>query len=143
MRLTPYRVDDRLLLDGHQVIPLQEAQELMVRFRERETAAQVASSRSDGAERAQYIVTTPVFIVAKAVAVQVRRPDLVPRGRAHPWAPVPTPPVSRLADACRRAGVSVPTPRVRPTVRRRTGGEEGSVQAADEKLGDVFNTKVR
>lgn len=50
VRLTPYRVGDRLLLDVHQVIPLPEAQELMVRLRQRETAARVASTRSEGAD---------------------------------------------------------------------------------------------
>ncbi|WP_421740309.1 hypothetical protein [Cellulomonas sp.] len=59
IRLTPYRVDGRLLLDLQQVIPLPEAQELMVRLRERETAARVASARSDGADWTKYVVAMP------------------------------------------------------------------------------------
>jgi hypothetical protein len=59
IRLTPYRVDHRLLLDVHQVIPLPEAQELMVRLRQRETAARVASTRTEGADWTPYIVSTP------------------------------------------------------------------------------------
>lgn len=59
VRLTPYRVDQRLLLDVQQVIPLPEAQELTVRLRQRESAARVASTKADGADWTQYVVTTP------------------------------------------------------------------------------------
>jgi hypothetical protein len=47
-RLTPYRIDDRLLLDVQQVIPLPEAKELMVRLRQRESAARAAVASGDG-----------------------------------------------------------------------------------------------
>jgi len=58
VRLTPYRVDARLLLDVQQVIPLPEAEELMVRLRQRETAAARAATNS-GADWTQYVITTP------------------------------------------------------------------------------------
>jgi hypothetical protein len=57
IRLTPYRVDGRLLVDVQQVIPLPEAEELMVRLRERESAARAATS--SGADWTQYIIKTP------------------------------------------------------------------------------------
>jgi hypothetical protein len=58
VRLTPYRVDSRLLLDVQQVIPLPEAEELMVRLRQRESAVRAAAS-SSGADWTQYIIRTP------------------------------------------------------------------------------------
>lgn len=59
IRLTPYRVDDRLLLDLQQVIPLPEAAELTVRLRERETAARAATTRTDGPDWTQYVISAP------------------------------------------------------------------------------------
>ncbi len=59
IRLVPYRVDGRLLLDIQQVIPLPEARELTVRLRERESAARVASTRTEGADWTPYVITTP------------------------------------------------------------------------------------
>ncbi|WP_165368067.1 endonuclease NucS domain-containing protein [Phytoactinopolyspora endophytica] len=55
VRLTPYRVDDRLLLDVQQVIPLPEAEELMVRLRRKESAARAA----DGPDWTPYVIRTP------------------------------------------------------------------------------------
>jgi hypothetical protein len=57
VRLTPYRVDNRLLLDVLQVIPLPEASELTVRFRRRES--QVRAVRQDNRDWTPYIITTP------------------------------------------------------------------------------------
>jgi hypothetical protein len=57
VRLTPYKVDERLLLDVQQVIPLPEASELMVRLRRRES--QVRAVREDNRDWTPYIVTTP------------------------------------------------------------------------------------
>ncbi|MEV0733060.1 hypothetical protein [Polymorphospora sp. NPDC050346] len=57
VRLTPYRVGDRLLLDVQHVIPLPEAGELTVQLRRRQTEARAA--RADGRERTSYVVTTP------------------------------------------------------------------------------------
>jgi len=59
IRLTPYRVDGRLLLDVLQVIPLPEAQELMVRLRQRETAVRAATGSPGGADWTQYVIKTP------------------------------------------------------------------------------------
>lgn len=59
VRLTPYRVEQRLLLDVQQVIPLPEAEELMVRLRQRESAARAASS-AGGADWTQYVIVTPI-----------------------------------------------------------------------------------
>jgi hypothetical protein len=57
VRLMPYRVEGRLLLDVQQVIPLPEAAGLMVRLRERESAARAASV--SGRDLTQYVVKTP------------------------------------------------------------------------------------
>ena len=59
VRLVPYRVDEKLILDVQQVIPLPEAEELMVRLRHRETAARAAASSDGGADWTPYIIVTP------------------------------------------------------------------------------------
>ncbi|WP_063798727.1 hypothetical protein [Nocardia sp. NRRL S-836] len=56
IRLTPHRVDDRILLDITQLIPLSEAEEFTIRLRHREQAARTASS---GRDWAQYVIATP------------------------------------------------------------------------------------
>lgn len=58
IRLTPYRVDGRLILDVQQVIPLPEAEGMMVRLRLRESAARAATG-SSGADWTPYIIKTP------------------------------------------------------------------------------------
>jgi hypothetical protein len=58
VKLTPYRVGDKLLLDVQQVIPLPEAAELTVQLRRRETAARAAEA-SGGRDLTRYIITTP------------------------------------------------------------------------------------
>ncbi|MFI7068265.1 hypothetical protein ACIBL3_45280 [Kribbella sp. NPDC050124] len=58
IRLTPYRVDARLLLDVQQVIPLPEAEELMVRLRKRESAARAATG-GGGADWTPNVIKTP------------------------------------------------------------------------------------
>ncbi|MDP9397339.1 MAG: hypothetical protein M3P96_05720 [Actinomycetota bacterium] len=58
MRLTPYRVEGRLLPDVQQVIPLPEAEDLMVRLRQRESAAQAATA-AGGRDWTPYVITTP------------------------------------------------------------------------------------
>ncbi len=59
VRLTPYRVEERLLLDVQQVIPLPEAEELTIKLRQRESAAQAASASAGGADWTPYVITTP------------------------------------------------------------------------------------
>jgi hypothetical protein len=56
VRLTPYRIEDRLLLDITQLIPLPEAEEFTVKLGRREQATRRAS---DGRDWTQYIVTSP------------------------------------------------------------------------------------
>jgi len=58
IRMLPYRVDQRLLLDVQQVIPLPEAEALMVRLRQRETAVRAAAATS-GADWTQYVIVSP------------------------------------------------------------------------------------
>jgi hypothetical protein len=58
VRLTPYRVEGRLILDVQQVIPLPEAEELMVRLRKRESAARAATG-GGGADWTPYVIKTP------------------------------------------------------------------------------------
>jgi hypothetical protein len=57
VRMTPYRVQGRLLLNVEQVIPLPEAEEFMVKLRDREAATRGAPSSSRDYTR--YVVTTP------------------------------------------------------------------------------------
>lgn len=58
IRLNPYKVANRLLLDVQQVIPLPEAADLTVQLRRRETHARAA--RSDGGpDWTPYVVITP------------------------------------------------------------------------------------
>lgn len=47
VKVTPYRVDERLLLDVQQVIPLPEAADYMVQLRHKEQAAKVSASSKD------------------------------------------------------------------------------------------------
>lgn len=56
IRLTPYRVDDRLLLDVQHVIPLPEAAELTIQLRRREQAAKAASS---GKDYTRFVIKSP------------------------------------------------------------------------------------
>lgn len=57
VRMTPYRVDGRLLLNVEQVIPLPEAEEITIKLRRREAAARVATTSS--ADWTPYVVSTP------------------------------------------------------------------------------------
>lgn len=58
VRLTPYRVGERLLLDVQQVIPLPEANELTIQLRRRQSQARAARG-SDGRDWTQYVIVTP------------------------------------------------------------------------------------
>ncbi|XVV10826.1 hypothetical protein ACQP2X_39205 [Actinoplanes sp. CA-131856] len=57
VRLTPYKVDNRLLLDVQQVIPLPEASQLTVQLRRRQTQARAAGS--DNRDWTPYEIITP------------------------------------------------------------------------------------
>lgn len=57
IRLSPYRHQDRLLLDVQQVIPLPEAEELTVRLKKREAAAKEAKISSK--DYTKFVVVTP------------------------------------------------------------------------------------
>ncbi|MGC9667682.1 hypothetical protein ACNTMW_14140 [Planosporangium sp. 12N6] len=57
IRLTPYKVAERLLLDVQQVIPLPEASELTVQLRRRETQARAV--RTDTRDWTPYVIITP------------------------------------------------------------------------------------
>lgn len=59
VRIRPYRVASKLLLDVQQVIPLPEARELTVRLRRRETAARAATVRVQNRDWSRYVITTP------------------------------------------------------------------------------------
>jgi hypothetical protein len=58
MRLTPYKVGDRLLLDVQQVIPLPEASELTVQLQRKATQERAARGAS-GRDWTQYVIATP------------------------------------------------------------------------------------
>jgi hypothetical protein len=93
IRLTPYRVAGKLLLDVQHVIPLPEAAELTVQLRRRETAAQAAQT-SDGRDWTTYVITTPTgetgplrkrrAILALAVALHAAGVDPAEMARVLP-----------------------------------------------------------
>ena len=56
VRLTPYKVGERLLLDVQQVIPLPEASELTIQLQRKATQERAAGS-ADGRDWTQYIIT--------------------------------------------------------------------------------------
>lgn len=58
VRLTPYRVEDRLLLDVQQVIPLPEASELTIQLQRRATQERAVRG-TDGRDWTQYVITGP------------------------------------------------------------------------------------
>jgi hypothetical protein len=58
VKLTPYKVGERLLLDIQQIVPLPEAGELTVRLRRRENQARAARS-ADGRDWTPYVIVTP------------------------------------------------------------------------------------
>jgi hypothetical protein len=58
VRLTPYRVDDRLLLDVQQVIPLPEASELTIQLKRRATQERAVRA-TDGRDWTQYVIVGP------------------------------------------------------------------------------------
>jgi hypothetical protein len=60
VRITPYRIQGRLLLNVEQVIPLPEAEEITIKLRRREAAARVVSTSSK--DWAPYVVTTPMNV---------------------------------------------------------------------------------
>lgn len=57
VKLTPYKVGERMLLDVQQIIPLPEASELTVQIRRKQTQARAASV--DGRDWTQYDISTP------------------------------------------------------------------------------------
>ncbi len=57
VRLTPYKVAERLLLDVQQIIPLPEASELTVQIRRKQVQARAAGA--DGRDWTRYEVVTP------------------------------------------------------------------------------------
>lgn len=57
VRLSPYRLDDRLLLDVQQVIPLPEAAELTVRLKKREAALKKAVESSK--DYTKFVIKAP------------------------------------------------------------------------------------
>jgi hypothetical protein len=58
VRLTPYKVGERLLLDVQQVIPLPEASELTIQLQRKATQERAARS-GDGRDWTQYVITMP------------------------------------------------------------------------------------
>jgi hypothetical protein len=58
VRLTPYRVGERLLLDVQQVIPLPEASELTIQLQRKATQERAIRS-TDGRDWTQYVITGP------------------------------------------------------------------------------------
>ena len=58
VRLTPYKVAERLLLDVQQVIPLPEASELTIQLQRKATQERAARS-GDGRDWTQYVITMP------------------------------------------------------------------------------------
>lgn len=59
VKLVPYSVDGRLILDVQHIIPLPESEELRVRLRQRETAVRAAEQSMGGADWTRYVITSP------------------------------------------------------------------------------------
>jgi hypothetical protein len=60
IRLVPYLLDERLVLDVQQIVPLPEAADYQVRIREKELESRMAQSRTtDGRDWTAYVITTP------------------------------------------------------------------------------------
>lgn len=57
VRLTPYKLEQRLILDVQQVIPLPEASDYTVKVREKESSAKQAKQQT--VDRTKFIVETP------------------------------------------------------------------------------------
>jgi hypothetical protein len=82
IRLVPYKIDDRVLLDIQQVIPLPEAGDFQVRMRRKE-AAQERSVRVDGRDFTRYhVIVNGVELPDenKRNAIRVMVEQLVERG---------------------------------------------------------------
>lgn len=62
VRLTPYTLDERILLDVQYLIPLPEASVYTVRVREKENAVRQSSGLLNAADRTKFIVETPAGI---------------------------------------------------------------------------------
>jgi hypothetical protein len=95
IRLTPYRLGDRLVVDLQQLIPLPEAAEYTVGVRRREDASRAAAA-GDGRDLTRYAITSPSGtspFLPKRRAVLLLMQQL----RAAGVAP------SRMATAIRRA----------------------------------------
>lgn len=60
IRLRPYELDDRLLLDVQHVIPLPESSQYMVRVREKENA--VRQHKTGGSDLTKFVVRTPYVV---------------------------------------------------------------------------------
>lgn len=81
VRLTPYKIDSRLLLDVQQIIPLPEAADLTVQLRRREQAAR--SHSAAGRDLTRYEITGPdgpSGPLAKRQAIRTMVLALVERG---------------------------------------------------------------
>lgn len=87
VKLSPYRIEGRLLLDVQQVIPLPEAEELTVRLRRRQSAARAAAT-SSLRDLTHYVITTPSTVT-----------EALPKRRA----------VLALIEALHEAGISMAT----------------------------------
>jgi len=128
LRLTPYRVDGRLLLDIQQVISLPEAEEFLVRLRRRESAARAAEAAVSGADWTQYTVNTPT---GRTEPLRKRRAVLALLQGIH-QAGVPAEILATAAplDSSRFTGISAETdlspPSLRPTPLRPTTNIGGS-----------------
>jgi hypothetical protein len=59
VRLIPYKVDNRVILDVQQLIPLPEASDLTIQLRRRETVARAARADGTGPDWTQFIISTP------------------------------------------------------------------------------------
>ena len=60
VRLVPYLLDERLVVDVQQIIPLPEAADYQVRIRDKELEVRSIQSRAnDGRDWTSYVVTTP------------------------------------------------------------------------------------
>ena len=59
VRLVPYLLDERLVIDVQQVLPLPEAADYQVRIRDKEVETRTLARASDGRDWTAYVVITP------------------------------------------------------------------------------------
>lgn len=116
VKVTPYRIDDRLILDVQQLIPLAEAEDFLIQVRRRETLVRVATT-AEGRDWTPYVVRTPT---STSKPLRKRRAILA------------------MVEALREAGV--PAAAMKPVLGRRFLAVDGDDLSGDELVSAFVGT---